>query len=214
MKQEMRMIGRLEQRLAEFLIRIEAIKFGAFRLKLHEKNPEAPLSPIYVDLRLLRSYPDAMDVAVDTYIELTKGLKMDLYADIPTAATPMVALLSHRTRIPMISPRKGEKEHGRLVSIDGAFRAGQVVVVIDDLITRADSKFEAIRVLEEKGLTVKDVVVLIDREQGGAQELAAKGYTCHAALSLRELLLFYRDSNSITEEEFEKTMTYIAGTSV
>ena len=39
-------------------------KFGAFRLKLHETLPEAPLSPIYLDLRVLQSFPDAMDAAV------------------------------------------------------------------------------------------------------------------------------------------------------
>ena len=49
--------------------RAGAIQFGAFRLKLHEDRPDAPLSPLYINLRLLRSYPDQMDVAVDVVPE-------------------------------------------------------------------------------------------------------------------------------------------------
>lgn len=153
--------------LADHLFRIGGIKFGAFRLKLHEKNPEAPLSPIYVDLWVLRSNPDAMDVAVCVFQEMIQSLEFDLLADVPTAATPIVAILMYKTRVPMVTPRE-LKTHGAGANIDGAFRPGQVAVVIDDLVTKADSKLNAINVLEAGGLKVRDVVVLVDREQGGA----------------------------------------------
>ena len=57
-------------------------------------------------------------------------------------------------------------------------------MVLDDLITTGGSKIEAIAPLAEAGLVVKDVVVLVDREQGGAEELAARGLRLHAALTL------------------------------
>lgn len=195
--------------LALGLFGIGAIKFGNFRLKLHEENPAAPLSPIYIDLRILRSFPDVMDSAVEVYKELSSGLKFDLYADVPTAATPLVALLSHETRVPMISPRKSEKKHGIKRQIDGVFHPGQIALLVDDLITRADSKQEAVSVLEENGLKVHDVVVLIDREQGGAQELIKRGYGFHSAFNLKELLKFYLDIGKISQNEHERTVAYL-----
>lgn len=203
------MLTEREKKLALELLEIGAIKFGAFTLKLHEKKPDAPLSPIYIDLRILRSFPEVMDSAIEVYKELISGIKVDVYADVPTAATPIVAILSYKTRIPMISPRKEEKRHGITRSIDGIFIRGQVALVIDDLITKADSKLEAISVLEENGLKVTDVVVLVDREQGGEQELGRRGYSCHTAFKLKELLDFYLDEGKITTDQYEQTVTYL-----
>jgi len=207
------MLTEAKKKLALELFDIGAIKFGAFKLKLHEKNPEAPLSPIYVDLRILRSFPKVMDCAIEVYRELTSGLKFDVYADVPTAATPIVAILSYQTKIPMISPRKEEKAHGIKRPIDGVFKKGQVVLLIDDLITRADSKLEAISVLEENGLKVRDVVILMDREQGGIKELKKRGYACHVAFRLKELLQLYLDFQKITKQQYEQTMAYLKDSS-
>jgi len=198
------------ERLAEALYRAGAIQFGAFRLKLHEERPDAPLSPLYINLRLLRSYPDQMDVAVETYRALVSACTFDVLADVPLAATPFVAILSHQTRIPMITPRQ-PKTHGSGASIDGAFAAGQAAVVIDDLVTKADSKLEAVRVLEGEGLRVRDVVVLVDREQGGRQQLAAAGYTLHAAVTLSELLEIYRRSGRMDEAAYQRVHAYREG---
>ena len=65
------------QQVADTLFDLGVIKFGAFRLKLHEKNPDAPLSPIYVNLRLLRSYPDAMKGVVEIFRDMSQGLQFD-----------------------------------------------------------------------------------------------------------------------------------------
>lgn len=203
------MLNDAKKELALGLIEIGAIKFGAFRLKLHDTNPSAPLSPIYVDLRMLRSFPKVMDSAIRVYREMIDGLKFDIYADVPTAATPIVAILSHETRVPMVSPRKEEKEHGIKRPIDGQFQQGEVALLVDDLITKADSKIEAISVLEENGLKVHDVVVLVDREQGGVQELEKRGYSSHVAFGLKELLDFYLSSGKIDQEQYAKTTTYL-----
>ena len=202
-----------QQAFADALLTTGAVKFGAFRLKLHEKQPDAPLSPIYVDLRTLRSFPDALDEAVVTLVEMiaTRGLAFDLYADVPQAATPLVAVLTHVTRIGMITPREA-KTHGAGDAINGAFTPGQKVLVIDDLVTRAESKLEAIRVLEANGLLVRDVAVLVDREQGGAAELAAAGYQLHAAVTLNQLLDHWRATGGIDEATYERVRAYTAQT--
>ena len=203
------MQSKSKEQIAVELLEIGAIKFGNFKLKLHEKNPNAPLSPIYIDLRLLRSFPDVIDSAVVVYQDLSKEFLFDVYADVPTAATPIVAILSHVTRIPMISPRKEEKKHGIKAPIDGIFTLGQKVLLVDDLITNAASKVETISVLEENGLSVSGVVVLIDREQGGRGELEKNGYACRAAFRLTELLEFYSMKGLISQDDYRRTMDYL-----
>jgi uridine monophosphate synthetase len=204
------MLTEAKRTLALGLFDIGAVKFGEFRLKLHDKNPEAPLSPIYIDLRILRSFPDVIDVAIGVYLEMIQGLDFDLLADIPTAATPIVTLISHRTRIPMISPRADTKGHGIKRAIDGVYQEGQIVLLVDDLITRADSKLESARVLTENDLHVNDIVVLIDREQGGVEAVAKAGIKCHTAFGLQELLKFYLQEHKIGQELFEKTIIYLS----
>jgi orotate phosphoribosyltransferase len=203
------MLSKSREQLAVGLLEIGAIKFGNFKLKLHEKNPDAPLSPIYIDLRLLRSFPDVIDSAVAVYRDLSKNFLFDVYADVPTAATPIVAILSHATRIPMISPRKEEKKHGTTAPIDGVFTPGQKVLLIDDLITNAASKVEAISVLEENGLMISGVAVLIDREQGGIAELEKNGFRCQSAFRLTELLEFYFGKGLISKDNYQHTRDYL-----
>ena len=191
------------------LFKIGAVKFGQFKLKMHEKSPNAPLSPIYIDLRLLRSFPDTMDLAIDIYMHMIKDLTFDVLADVPTAATPIVSILSNRTRIPMISVRMDKKKHGTRVPIDGAYETGLTAILIDDLITGADSKFEAISILEENGLIVTDVIVLVDREQGGVEELISRGYNCICAMKITEVLKIYFEKDKISDNLYKKTIKYI-----
>jgi orotate phosphoribosyltransferase len=200
-----------QRAFADALLATGAVKFGAFRLKLHETQPDAPLSPLYVDLRVLRSFPDALDAAVETLREMisARNLAFTRYADVPMAATPLVAVLMHLTRIPMITPREA-KTHGAGGNINGAFTPGETVLVIDDLVTHADSKLEAIRVLEANGLVVRDIAVLIDREQGGPEQLAAAGYRLHASLKLSQLLDYWRSAGAIDEATYEKVRAYTA----
>jgi uridine monophosphate synthetase len=200
-----------QRAFADHLLASGAVRFGAFRLKLHEQHPDAPLSPIYVNLRVLRSYPDALDAAVAVLTELIDmhGLQFDRYADVPMGATPLVAVLSHLTRVPMITPR-APKTHGLDGSIDGAYSPGETVLLLDDLVTHAESKLEAVRVLEANGLRVRDVAVLIDREQGGPGQLAAAGYTLHAATRLTQLLAYLHRTGGIDAAQYAAATSYFA----
>jgi uridine monophosphate synthetase len=77
-------------------------------------------------------------------------------------------------------------------------------VVLDDLITTGGSKLAAIEPLEAAGLEVQDVVVLIDREQGGGEELAETGYRLHAVLRLSEMLDLLVQAGRISEGQRDK----------
>ena len=72
--------------------------------------------------------------------------------------------------------------------VEGVFSPGERAVVVEDLVASGGTILEAIGRLESAGLEVADVVVLIDREQGGRESLAEKGYRLHSALRVSEIL--------------------------
>src|SRR5260370_16747363 len=83
-----------QRAFADALLACGAAKFGAFRLKLHEAQPDAPLSPIYLDLRVLQSFPDALDAAVAALPHLTETPRLPFppYSAIPPPAPPPTPL--------------------------------------------------------------------------------------------------------------------------
>ena len=202
-----------QKNLASSLFETGAFQFDfekGWRLKLHEQHPEAPLSPFYIDLRILQSSLEAKREAVSALAEQAEGLEYDCIAGIPLAAVALASSMADRVGKPQITPRMDEKTHGQARKIDGIYKKGQVALVVDDLVTRADSKLEAIKVLEENGLMIRDVVVVFDREQGGAEQLAEKGYTLHAALKIKPTLEFYAKVRKITKEQLGKVLNYLA----
>lgn len=195
--------GEQFEQVAKSLFEAGCIKFGEFTLKSGLK------SPIYIDLRVLRSFPYQKKEVVNAYLSLLEPLDFHLLADVPTAATPLVSSISDRMCCPQITPRMDEKSHGSGAKIDGTYQEGQTAVLIDDLITTSKSKIEAISVLEANRLRVKDVVVLIDREQGGRAQLAEVGYNLHTYTTMPYLLNFYGKTGLISGTQLETTLTYL-----
>jgi uridine monophosphate synthetase len=181
---------------------IGAIKFGEFTLASGQK------SPIYIDLRLLASYPAVLREAALAYAGLLRremgiqdagsGIRL---AAIPYAAIPIGSAVSLEMELPMIYPRKEAKAYGTARQIEGEFQPGDRAIVLDDLITTGGSKLKAIEPLRAAGLEVRDVVVLIDREQGGGDELAEAGYRLHAVLGLGEMLDTLVEAGRISVEQ-------------
>jgi uridine monophosphate synthetase len=199
-----------QEDLALQLVEIGAVKFGAFKLKLHDKRPDAPLSPVYIDLRILRRFPAAKQIAITVYEELVRPLQFDLLADIPLAATPLVSSLADRLQKGQITPRLDTKAHGTGAKVDGLLPedVGRTAVLIDDLVTRAESKIEAADILRAQGVHVYDIVVLIDRIQGGRDQLQQAGYTLHSACTLQQIMDFYLRVGRLTEEVYRDIQQY------
>jgi orotate phosphoribosyltransferase len=181
----------LEQ-FALTLFDIDAVRLGQFRLH------SGLISPIYLDLRMLVSYPQALRLATAVYQHLLAELQFDLIAAAPLAGLPLATAVCLTSETPLIYPRKTAKSYGTGKGIEGAFHIGQTAVVLDDLITSGDSILQAIVALKAAGLQVRDAVVLVDREQGGVANLLADGYRLHAALTIRQLLDILEDNQRIS----------------
>ncbi|MBN1580771.1 MAG: orotidine-5'-phosphate decarboxylase [Anaerolineae bacterium] len=191
------------ERLILELARIGAVRFGEFTLK------SGKTSPIYIDLRLLASHPAVLSRVATAYADLLESLEFDRMAAIPYAALPIGTAVSLQTGIPIVYPRKETKSYGTKRAIEGVFEPGECVVVLDDLITTGGSKIEAIAPLQSAGLQVRDIVVLIDRENGGAGTLAQKGYQLHAVLTLHQILDVLAERGKISHKQRQTVLDWL-----
>ena len=123
--------------LADELLEAGCIKFGEFTLKSGLK------SPIYIDLRQIITYPKLLEQIGAAYLPLLKDLKFDRIAGLPYAAIPIATAISLQGNYPMIYPRKEIKTYGTKAEIEGEYRAGETVVIIDDLATTGGSKIRS-----------------------------------------------------------------------
>jgi uridine monophosphate synthetase len=191
--------------LADGLLSAGCIKFGSFTLK------SGLQSPIYIDLRQIITYPKLLEQVAAAYLPLIRNLSFDRIAGLPYAAIPIATAISLKGNYPMIYPRKEAKTYGTKAEIEGEYRAGETVVVIDDLATTGGSKFEAIEKLTGAGLVVKDVVVLIDRQSGAKESLAQAGYNLHAVLTIAQLLDYWEKAGKVSRDRIVETRNFLKG---
>lgn len=184
----------LQESLIISLYKIGAIQFGEFQLK------SGQTSSIYMNLRKIISYPDLLKNIAQAMWEATKHCKYDLVCGVPYTALPIATCISLDHNIPMIMRRKEKKDYGTKQMIEGVFAAGQSCLIIEDVITTGGSIIETADELESAGVKVSDVTVLIDREQGGRENLEKK-YNVHTILSLNTILTTLLNATAVKKEE-------------
>jgi uridine monophosphate synthetase len=109
----------------------------------------------------------------------------------------------------MVMRRKEPKAYGTGRMIEGVYSAGMTCVLFDDLVTSGLSIFETITPLEEVGIKVEEIVVLLDREQGGREKIEAQGIKLQSAFTLRELLQFLYQKEMIPEKTVNDVETFL-----
>ncbi len=180
-------LTKLKRRVLEGLIKTECFKIGEFVLK------SGITSPFYVDLRRVASDPKVLRLAGKAYALLMRDLEFKRVAGIPVAALPLATAASLETGAPLIYPRIPPKAHGTGNAIEGEWKSGEKVLLLDDLITTGISKQEAIEVLRGEGLVVTDLVVLLERGVQGRRDMEATGVRLHAFAQIEEFFTVARD---------------------
>jgi orotate phosphoribosyltransferase len=126
-----------------------------------------------------------LDAVRDLDIDAIGG--MTLGAD-PIATAAAVLSYSEDRPIPAFIIRKEPKSHGTSVYIEGNISREARVVVVDDVLTGGRSTERTIRILEEAGCKVVQVIALVDRKEGGRERLEGLGYTVESLFTVEDLL--------------------------
>ena len=193
----------MNEKVAKALTDTNVVKFGEFTLA------SGIVSPIYVDLRVLPSYPESMATVTEELVKVVKKLKPDVVAGAETAGIPLSTAISLKTKIPMIYVRKRPKSYGTKEQIEGVLEKDAKVVLIDDMATNAFSKLKFIEGIANSGGIVEDVVIVLDREQGGVEALAKENVKLHSLITLKELLDYMKDNNLVDDDKYNETLEYL-----
>ncbi len=187
--------------MANILFKIDAVKFGVFKLS------SGKASPYYIDLRVIPSFPDAFREICDFYAETITnqvGLKnFDRIAGIPLAGIPFASQIAYNLKKPFLYVRKGVKLHGRERRVEGVLVSGDRVLLIDDLLTTGLTLQTAADSVRAEGGVVSEAVVFLDRQEGGRALLEKNGIKLHSLLKISEIVTTLFEIGAIDEESLK-----------
>ncbi len=191
----------MKTELCRILNKIGAIDFGVFKLTTGRT------SPYYIDLRIVPSFPDAFRRVCGFYLKLIKedvgADEFDRIAGIPTSGILFASFLAYQLKKPLLYTRSQKKLHGRERRVEGIVMPGDQVLLIDDLITTGSSLGRAAEAIRAEGGVVEDAAVLLDREEGGRENLAEQGITLHSLLRVSEAAQKLYDLGAIAKDQME-----------
>jgi len=173
----------IAKRILELARETGALQYGEFTLTSGKK------STYYFEGKRLTFSPEgAYQVGKAVFDELA-GIDVDAVGGVATGGYPIVAavaLVSHLEGKPMPSfiVREVTKEHGTKRQMEGQFKEGSRVAIVDDVITTGGSVRKAIEAVEAVKCKVVKVIVIVDRHEGGGDELKNKGYDFTSIIDL------------------------------
>jgi orotate phosphoribosyltransferase len=197
----------MKSELARILNKVGVLKFGTFKLT------SGKVSPYYLDLRIVPSFPDAFKRICDLYISLIKSDVgadgFDRIAGIPTAGISFASIAAYHLKKPFLYVRTTERQHGRGRWVEGVLLPGDRVLLMDDLITKGGSIVKSAEAVRAEGGVVTDAVVLLNREEDGETNLAENGIKLHYMLTTSELARELCDMDAITEKQLDTILKQV-----
>jgi orotate phosphoribosyltransferase len=171
----------LASKILELSERVGALKYGEFTLSSGAK------SNYYFDGRLISLHPEGAYFLGKAFLARLKGYDVSAVGGPAMAAIPIVtsvALVGHMEGTPVgaFFVRSVAKEHGTTQQVEGQFVPGGRVGIVDDTCTSGGSLLGSIEAVEAAGAKVAAVLVVLDRHEGGSEELRRRGYEFHALL--------------------------------
>jgi orotate phosphoribosyltransferase len=197
----------LMKKVAFDLIRNDALKIGDYILFSGKK------SPYYVDLRLAISDPITMDLIANALARIIDNeignQKFDKIMGVPTAGVPFTTIVCQKLAVPMLYYRKERKEHGVRKKIEGRMEVNDQILMIDDLITTGKSVIQAAQAAREQGGRVTELVVLLDREQGGREFISSNNIRPHVLFSVTDAFKWLNEVQLLSDHNYQVITEYI-----
>jgi orotate phosphoribosyltransferase len=196
-----------KERMANILFKIDAVKFGVFKLSTGKA------SPYYIDLRVIPSFPDAFHEICESYAQyITSEIgikKFDRIAAIPLAGIPFASQIAYNLKKPFLYVRKDIQLQGRERRVEGVLVSGDKVLLIDDLLTTGLTLKKASDAVRAEGGVVTEAVVFLDREEGGRQVLEKSGIKLHSLLKISEMANTLYEIGAIDEENLKTILKQV-----
>jgi len=168
--------------IARILLEIEAVHF---RPNEPFKLTSGRISPVYIDCRKIIGFPRArakvIDLAVERIDEAIGYERLDVVAGGETAGIPFAAWVADRLSLPMVYIRKQPKGFGRGAQIEGHWRDGDRMLLVEDLATDGGSKLGFIEAIRAAGASVAHALVVFHYGifPASTERLASLGVTLH-----------------------------------
>jgi orotate phosphoribosyltransferase len=197
----------LMKQVGILLIKNNAVKFGDYILTSGKK------SPYYIDLRQTISSPITMDWIANSLTRIVVNeigiSRIDKILGVPTAGVPFATVVSQKLGIPLIYYRQARKEHGVRKKVEGILDRNDRVLIVDDLITTGDSVIEAAEVVRDQGGVVNEMVVLLDREQGGEENLRKSRIEPHLLFKISDAMNWLHSVHLISDDIYRALTSYL-----
>ena len=171
----------MDSQLVEMLKKTGAVRFGEFTLSSGRK------SDYYVDKYVFETNPLCLEAIGERIAKMVPAGTQKL-AGIEIGSIPLAAIASVKSGMPFVIVRKAHKGYGTNKLIEGVYEKGEKVFVVEDVVTTARGALGAIHTLREAGLTVDSMVCVVDREEGGRENLENEGVNVSSLVKAGELL--------------------------
>ncbi len=206
--------GNLSEIIAALLWQIGAIKVSMGDLRPYFKVDERKnRSPLYIDLKGLPNYPPICDFIISAASLVLSTIQFDLICGIEAGSISLASLIAERLSKPMFFARR-EKRYPEAPILEGIKLPElykRKVLLIDDTIVKGWTKKRIINIIRENGGICESCFVLLDREQGGEEELKEIGVKLYSLTTLSALFSpnIPREITFITDEEFKEIEKYL-----
>ncbi len=197
------------EQVAKILLNLNAVSL----------NPEKPfkydsgiLSPVYIDNRILISYPKERQIIRDLYIDAIKstGEQFDLIAATATAGIPHAAWIADKLNLPMVFVRGKVKDHGKKNRVEGVVQKGAKTAVIEDLISTGESAIETAIAVRQAGGRVSYIFAIITYEMEKSKENFEKNkLKLIPLITFEDVLKMAQDLGQISKKDNEIILDWI-----
>jgi len=158
------------------------------------------MSNYYFNCKAVTLHPEGMYLIGNIIFDMIQDAHVRGIGGLTLGADPIadaVAYTSYLKKKPIEAfvVRKTAKSHGTMQWIEGNIQEGDRVVIVDDVITTGKSTIEAIIRARETGLHIVKVITLVDRQEGGKENIEALGYKVDAVVTREEVMQLYTAKN-------------------
>ncbi|MFN4218607.1 MAG: orotate phosphoribosyltransferase [Candidatus Bipolaricaulia bacterium] len=199
----------------------QLLQMHSVQIRPHEpfRLTSGRLSPVYVDMRRLISFPEIRTQIIESFAQIAReriGVEaIDVIAGGETAGIAYAAFLAQKLDKPMIYVRKEPKHYGRSSQVEGVLQPGQRVLLVEDLVTDGGSKLNFTRGIESAGGRVHQCLCVFEyfSEEAGLHRardtLREHGIELYSLVTWDDMLRVARAQQSLTEEEIAVIVKFL-----